>query len=220
TGLVDQLDRSAGCFDLLFRLRREGVRLDGEGAIDLALRQDLHAAPMTDQTAFAQQLGRDLGAGVELVERLQVDDGEVFLVGVLEARQLRQPHGQRGLTALEPGTELAAGLGALGAPAGGLAALAALTPPDPDLRLLRARGRLQVVERQFFSLVGHAVLHSRKPEVGDPAPTSTTSLPLRLEAGPGGACPARPACRGARRSGGSSAGRASRPSPASSASRR
>src|SRR5690606_16435551 len=162
------LGGSAGGLDLLFRLRREGVRLDGQGTVDLTLGQHLHPAAMADETALTQELGGHLGAGVELVEGLQVDDGEVFLVGVLESRQLRQPHGQRGLAALETGAEAATGLEPLGAATGGLAAASALTATDPDLGLLRARRRLQVMALQFFSFVGHAVLHRRKSEVGVP----------------------------------------------------
>ena len=50
---------------------------------------------------------------------------------VVEALQLRDPHVQRHLAALEADRDRAAGLLALGAAAGGLAALAADAAADP-----------------------------------------------------------------------------------------
>src|SRR5699024_2418187 len=73
--------------------------------------------------------------------------------GVLEAAELGQPHVQRHLPALEAGRHLVAGLGALGAAASGLAALATLTASDADLGALRTGGRTQVVHLQGVRLL-------------------------------------------------------------------
>src|SRR5690606_39447344 len=119
-----------------------------------------------DHASVTQQFGRHLGARIELVQSDQVDDGEVFLVEVLEAGQLGQPHRERGLATLESRTQRTPGFETLGTAAGGLAALAALTSTDADLALLRTGSRLEVMELQLFFLVGHSSSSSRKTEVG------------------------------------------------------
>src|SRR5690606_8656766 len=75
---------------------------------------------------------------------------------VLEPLELRQAHVQRHLTALDPGRDLAAGLAALGAPTGGLAASAGLTAADAGLRGLRPRSRTQMVRLQWCVTHDHS----------------------------------------------------------------
>jgi hypothetical protein len=134
----------------------EGVGGDGEGTIEIALGEDLDPAPMADQAMGPQQLRSHLGAGVELVQCDQVDDGEVLLVRVLEPGKLGEAHRERRLPALETGAQRVARLEALGAATGGLSAPAAFAATDPHLRLLRSGGRLQMVQLELFLLfVGH-----------------------------------------------------------------
>ena len=59
--------------------------------------------------------------GNSSASRADVDDLELDPEAVLEALELRQPHVDRQLAALEAGRHLVAGLGALGAATGGLA---------------------------------------------------------------------------------------------------
>src|SRR5690606_20010766 len=95
-------------------------------------------------------LRRDL---VELgrLDDVQVDGLVLDPERVVEALELRDAHVERHLAALEPGRDGAARPLALGAAAGGLAALARDAPADALLALVRAGGRLQVVD-----LDGHA----------------------------------------------------------------
>ena len=94
----------------------------------------LRTAPLATRSAT-----RDVAALGEQRRRAgQVDDLELDLERVLEALELRQPHVQRHLAALEAGRHLVAGLGALGAATGGLA-LGALTATHAGLGGLGAR---------------------------------------------------------------------------------
>ena len=100
----------------------------------------LRTAPAATSSADADRAA----LGEQRLELGHVDDLELDLVGVLEALELGQPHVQRHLPALEARGHLVAGLGALGAAAGGLA-LAGLTATHAGLGGLGARGRTQVV---------------------------------------------------------------------------
>src|SRR3954454_12517201 len=123
---------------------------------------DLHAAQVAgaehlDRLATTHRAGIGEGVGVDgtaLREQgsdpVEVDDLEHDLVVVLEARELGQPHVQRGLPTLEPGGRVAARTGALGAATGALA-LGALTAADASLGGVGARGRTQVVNLQSHS---------------------------------------------------------------------
>ena len=121
----------------------------------------VHVHLDTAQVAGAEHLhrlaaphGAGVGEGVR-VDRatlgeqgrdpVEVDDLEDDLVGALEARQLRQPHVQRRLPALEARGGVPARAGALGAATGGLA-LGALTATHAGLGGVGAGGRTQVVD--------------------------------------------------------------------------
>src|SRR6185503_20830401 len=138
---------AARCRDLLLGRSAERVSLQLElHATELAGAEDLHRLALADRTGV-DELGRaDLAAvGEELNETVQVDHLEHHLELVLEALELRQPHVDGHLPALERRRHLVAGLGALGAAAGRLA-LGALTAADTRLRGLGARSRTQVVD--------------------------------------------------------------------------
>src|SRR3954466_3509981 len=83
-------------------------------------------------------------------EPVQVDDLVGHLGRVLEPLELRHPHVERHLAALERRGHLVARLGALGAAAGGLA-LRTLAPTDAGLRLVRAGSRPQVMDLEGHS---------------------------------------------------------------------
>src|SRR6056297_1886382 len=140
-------DRSTGGDDLLAGRRRDGIDVDRQRFGELALAEDLDRSLLLDQTLGGQGLDRDLVAGLEgVLETCHVDHGEHDLVGVVEARQLRLTPHQRHLATLEVLRDGAAGPGALGAAAGGLAATAAITTGDPLAIGLRARCGLEVVQ--------------------------------------------------------------------------
>src|SRR6476661_2441868 len=145
-------DRAAGGFDLLLGGCRElvsgHVDLDG----DLAGAENLDRGVVADRT-----LGHEVGDGhiAALGEQggqlVQVDDLELHAEGVLEATQLGQAHVQRHGATLETLRDLVAGLGALGATAGGLA-LGALTATHAGLGGLGTRGGTQVVHLEGSAL--------------------------------------------------------------------
>src|SRR5262249_35049257 len=80
---------------------------------------------------------------------------------------LRDAHVQRQLAALEPDRDRVAGALPLGAPAGGLAALAGDAAPDALAAAVGAGSRLQIVD-----------LHATPPVAlpASPAPTSSTVI--------------------------------------------
>src|SRR4029077_20084402 len=86
-------------------------------------------------------------------DRPDVDDLIVDLEAVLEAAQLRDPHVERRLAALEPGRDRAAGAGllALRAAAGGLALAGGDAAPAAGPRRARGGRRLEIVELHLFS---------------------------------------------------------------------
>ncbi len=92
--------------------------------------EHLDQAVLVDQAVGPEGVGAD-DVALELLEGVEVDDGELDPERVAEALELRHPPAERHLATLEPGLDRAAGVLALGAPAGGLAALAADAPTDP-----------------------------------------------------------------------------------------
>ena len=82
--------------------------------------------------------------------------------GLLKPLSFGMPHVQRHLPALEAGGDVAAGLLALGAAAGGLAALAGDAPADALLAPVGARDGLQVVDLDGFA---HELLLLDRDEV-------------------------------------------------------
>ena len=89
----------------------------------------LTRAPLWVRPLACSVVGRDLVEAGRL-EDVEVDGLVLDAERVVEALQLRDPHVQRHLAALEAGGDGAAGLLALGAAAGGLAALAADAAAD------------------------------------------------------------------------------------------
>src|SRR3954453_17943960 len=144
---------AAGGLDLLLGRGREGLDTHLAGHRDLALAEDLDRLALADRALGHEVVDRHGAAlGEQLAEAVEVHDLELDPEGVLEALQLRQPHVQRQLAALEVRRDLVAGLGALGTAAGGLA-LGTLTAADPGLRRLRAGSRTEVVQLQRHQLL-------------------------------------------------------------------
>src|SRR5215472_2265753 len=148
-GSSELRDGSPGSGDLLLRGGGERVRADPPRRPGLTVAQHLDQLAGAHRALGGQAVGGDVAAvGEELGQPPGVDD----LVGGLELRvgkalQLRHPAVQRHLAALEGRRHPAAGPGALGAPARGLA-LAPLAAADPGPRLARTRGRAEVMELQ------------------------------------------------------------------------
>src|SRR5215471_1705552 len=142
-------DGSPGGGDLLLRGGGEGVRADPPRRPGVTVAQHLDLLAGAHGPLGGQVLRGDVAAvRVELGEPPGIDD----LVGGLEPRvgealQLRHPAVQRHLAALEGRRHLAAGLGALGAPAGRLA-LGRLAAAHPGPRRVRTRGRAEVMQLQ------------------------------------------------------------------------
>src|SRR4051812_18965949 len=133
--------------DLLLGGPGEGVRVHEDlDPAELAGAEDLDRLTAPDGAGVGQRVRVDRTTlGEEGGDPVQVHDLEDDLVGALEARQLRQPHVQRGLATLEAGRDLRAGAGALGAATGGLA-LGALTATHAGLLGVGTGGRPQVVD--------------------------------------------------------------------------
>src|SRR5659263_78402 len=147
-------DTAAGGLDLLLRGIRPGVSLDVEPHGHVARAEHLHQVALAhgallDEVGYlhAATLGEQLGELVE-VDHLVLDAERV-----LEPAQLRQPHVQWHLAALEPSGNLVTGLRALCATPGGLA-LRALTASDTPLDGLRSRRGTQVVDLENVDLLG------------------------------------------------------------------
>ena len=127
-------DAAARGLDLLDRALRERVRGDEELHGEVAVAEDLHVAvQVADQALLLQQLGRDLGAGVEAGEVADVHRPDRRAEGADRHRVLRgraallaHAHVRRHLAALEPGAHVVrAGARLLALdPAAGVAALA------------------------------------------------------------------------------------------------
>src|SRR4051812_20957540 len=137
--LRDHLDLAAGGGDRLGRFTAELVGVNGQGLRDLAAGEHLDFSGAADQPVLAQQLDRDLRAGVEaLLERVEVHDLELHAEDVVETA-LRHAPVQRHLAAFEPALVMEAGTGLRAlVSAAGLHALArALAAADPLLRMCR-----------------------------------------------------------------------------------
>src|SRR5699024_2162583 len=150
--------------DLL--LRRGGELLRGDVELDahLAGTEHLDGLVLAHRTLGDELLDRDGAAlGEQLLQGLQVHDLVLDAERVGEAAQLRQPHVQRDLPALEAEGHLVAGLGALGAATGGLA-LGRLTTADAGARGLGTGRGAQVVELQQ-ALVGISHVQSTSSNV-------------------------------------------------------
>src|SRR3712207_1287254 len=106
-----------------FGAAREGVCLHPDGTGQLAPAEDLDQAVLVDEPGGPEALRRDLVAADGL-EGVEVDHGVLDPERVLEALQLGDALLQGQLAALEADGHGVAGALALGAPAGGLAALA------------------------------------------------------------------------------------------------
>src|SRR4051812_44218722 len=138
-----------GRTDLLGRGAGERVRVHVDlDAAEVAGAEHLDRLTAPDGTGLGQTVRVDRTTlREERRDPVEVDDLEHDLVVVLEARELGQPHVQRGLPTLEPGGRVAARTGALGAATGALA-LGALTAADASLGGMGARGRTQVMNLQ------------------------------------------------------------------------
>src|SRR5206468_3976172 len=129
---------------------------------DADLDGQLSVAEHFDQRVLAYRTGRhqlvdtDIAAlGEQLVDVADVDDLVLRAEPVAEALELRQPHVDRHLAALERRRDVLAGLGALRTATGGLA-LGTLTATHSGLRGLRAGRRLQVVKLDWSHFVSTA----------------------------------------------------------------
>src|SRR5665647_573882 len=126
--------RATGGLDLVLGSRRELVSRDAHLDGDLAGAQHLHELAITDSTLGHQVLDRHVAAlGEQHRDAVEVDDLVLGAEGVLEATELGQPHVHRHLPTLEALRNLVARLRALGAAAGSLAPLAALTATHAGL---------------------------------------------------------------------------------------
>src|SRR5688500_16124510 len=122
-GQREDLNRTPRRRDGLLGRLRERVGLDPHGAGQLAPAQDLDEGALVGEPVLVER------RRTELVEPGRLDGVEVDALvldpeRVLEALQLRDSALEGHLATLEAGRHLAAGLLALHAPAGGLAALA------------------------------------------------------------------------------------------------
>src|SRR3954466_14572894 len=151
--LSDAGGAAPGRADLVGRGARERMRVHvhlDAAEVPGAEHLDRLAAP--DGAGVGQAVRVDRTAlREERRDPVEVDDLEHDLVVVLEARELGQPHVQRGLPTLEPGGGVAPSAAALGAATGRLA-LGALTTADSRLRGVGAGGRTQVVDLESHEM--------------------------------------------------------------------
>src|SRR5829696_7231814 len=134
--------------DLLLRRRRERVGGHLYGHRDVTVAQDLDRLTRPDGTSSDQVLDADRAAlGEQLAEQGQVDHLILHAERVLETAQLRHPHMQRHLTALEVLRQSLPSTRSLGAAAGGLA-LRAAPPAHTSLRRLGAGSGAQMMDLQ------------------------------------------------------------------------
>src|ERR1700682_3460671 len=146
-----ELGRGTACSgDCFARAAAELVSVDVDLDGQLAVGKHLHQRVLAHRTGGHQLVDTHVAAlGEQLVDVADVDDLVLGAEPVLESLELRQPHMDRHLAALERRRDVLARLGALRAAACGLA-LGALTATHPGLGGLRARRGLQVMQ-----LYGH-----------------------------------------------------------------
>jgi hypothetical protein len=118
------------------RADADGVHLHAHRALDAAAAEHLHERALVGDAAGHEGRGIDLG-DAEGVDRVEVDRLVLDAEGIGEALELRDALLERHLTTLEAAGDRVAGVLALGAAAGGLAALAADAAADA---LARAAG--------------------------------------------------------------------------------
>src|SRR5262245_2011858 len=122
TDLLHDLDGAAGGGDLLGRRGRECVRPNLQGDRQLAAPEHLDGGALAGQARLDQPFGVDAAAlGEGGGEPVEVHHRPDDLVGPVEAPQLGHAALERHLAALEADAHVRPGVGALGAPAGGLA---------------------------------------------------------------------------------------------------
>src|SRR6478735_4755295 len=156
------LDTTAGGGDGCLRGLRERVGLHGDGAGDLTPAQHLHEGTLVGEPLAVQHLGID-GVQAGGLEHVEVQGLVLDPEGVVEATELRDPHGEGQLTALEADGDGATGGLALGATAGRLATLAADAPADALAALVRARSGLEIVDLHGVSSTPRRPRRSRRP---------------------------------------------------------
>src|SRR6266498_3507498 len=122
TDLLHDLDGAAGGGDLGGRRGRKSMRPDLQGDRQLAVPEDLHGGALAGQARLDQGVRVDATAlGEGGGEPVEVHHRPGDLVRAVEAPQLGHAALERHLAALEADAHVAPGVGALGAPAGGLA---------------------------------------------------------------------------------------------------
>src|SRR4051812_49234118 len=139
------LNRTARSDDGCLGRLRERVGLHLHGAGDGTAPEDLDERALVGEAELVQRLGRD---GVEAagLEHVEVERLVLDAERVVEALELRDPHVEGKLAALEAGGDGPAGVLALGATAGGLAALAADASADALAVLGRTGRGLEIVD--------------------------------------------------------------------------
>src|SRR5688572_30448349 len=151
-GAADDHDRSARGFDLLPRRRGDRVGMHLEAALDVAVREHLHARVGSHQALRRQRLGRDLAVDRVVAEATDVHaDVRDAEARVLESTHLRDAHVDRRLAAFEPArkTRTASRELALRALARGLALAGGDPAANAASRLSRAIRRAQLVLSHF-----------------------------------------------------------------------
>src|SRR5437870_13711285 len=111
--------------------------------VELTARQHFHRLALMRMTVLVVSLGGELTLRDVLRQYLDVHGVVFHAVDVREALQLGDSTLQGHLATLEPGRDVLAGAGPLGASSGRLAADAGTTPADPLLILLRPIGAMQ-----------------------------------------------------------------------------
>src|SRR5699024_1509965 len=138
---------ATGGFDLALGRRGHLVDGHGDGDREVPVPQHLDGLALADRTGGHELGHADLAALREKpLDVGHVDDLEHDLVPILEALELRQPHLERHLAALEAGRDVLPGLGALGTATGGLA-LGRLATTHAGLLGVRPGRGPQVVQR-------------------------------------------------------------------------
>src|SRR6266567_5470236 len=133
TDLLHDLDGAAGGGDLGGRRGRKSMRPDLQGDRQLAVPEDLHGGALAGQARLDQGVRVDATAlGEGGGEPVEVHHRPGDLVRAVEAPQLGHAALERHLAALEADAHVAPGVGALGAPAGGLTLSRGLTAALAD----------------------------------------------------------------------------------------